>query len=179
MYLTRCCTKDTTEVMRNAKRKRGRLTQRHKSCPGNVKLDKLTEKGRNSASRVLSFFFFSFNSLSWDRHGTAAGSRLLKRQWLLHKHYISKQMDREGEGEEQCREEAKEKTGKKTQITATGSNSHPSRVFYVINNPLICSCLSLSLSLGRCIVLRFPFRVTNRFVRKVWDILLSRVEKKC
>lgn len=96
--------------------------------------------------RVLSFFFFFlfFNSSSWDRHGTAAGSQLLKRQWLLHKHYISKQMDRAGEGEEHGREEASEKTGKKTQITATGSNSHPSRVLYAINNSLVCFSLFLS-----------------------------------
>lgn len=41
---------------------------------------------------ALSFFLF-FNSSSWDRHSVAAGSQLLKRQWLLHKYYISKQKD--------------------------------------------------------------------------------------
>lgn len=109
-------------------------------------------------SASCSFFFFPppFNSSSWDRHGTAAGSQLLKRQWLLHKHYISKQMDRAGEGEEQCREETAEKTGKKTQITATGSNSHPSRVLYT--NPLVCffSSFFFSLFLSIFLCLCFP-----------------------
>jgi len=57
-------------------------------------------------------------------------------------------MDRAGEGEKRWREEAAEKTGKKTQITATGSNSHPSRMLCAINSPLVCFFLSLSLSLS-------------------------------
>jgi len=57
-------------------------------------------------------------------------------------------MDRAGEGEKRWREEAAEKIGKKTQITATGSNSHPSRMLCVINSPLVCFFLSLSLFLS-------------------------------
>lgn len=68
-----------TDVMRNAKRKCGRLMLRHKSCRGNVKLDKSAKKGRNTVLYALSFFLF-FNSSSWDRHSVAAGSQLLKRQ---------------------------------------------------------------------------------------------------
>lgn len=154
------------KVMRNAKRKRGRLTRRHKSCLGNVKLDKLAEKGRNSASCSFFFFFLFFNSSSWDRHGTAAGSQLLKRQWLLHKHYISKQMDRAGEGgsmAERKHQRRQEKRHKLLPLEAI----HIHHACYMRLTILSSASLSFSLLLPFLffslffVILYFGFRLNN------------------
>lgn len=114
------------------------------------------------------FFFLFFNSSSWDRHGTAAGSQLLKRQWLLHKHYISKQMDRAGEGGSMAAERKHQRRQEKRHKLLPLEAIHIHHACYMRLTILSSASLSLSLSFSLFsffslffVILYFGFRLNN------------------